>query len=530
MAKTESSAVTNFINSVRGEMSGGGYLPPRPPTSRPTLPGPQGGGLPAPSRAHGTPAPDWMMKARRAAGTQPPPIPKQPPRLAKATTPPPIPSDARGSAFERPAVRAPSQLIVPPDLDNADETAPNETFELSEVGESGAVRGADVDAAIDAVTGHGWAADEPASADASLDIDFDSSPEIAPALPAPVLNLDDVGDLEPRRDLDDDSMQFDRPARRKLGIFLFGGALLAGGAAVAAYIALSGPQVGGDTAASASRAAPAGATDSEPAAIPAATPAPVATPVESAPAPAAPMAVPAATAQAEPATPAPAEAGVVLHRASFTSEPSGATVTLVMNGKPIVLGTSPVDAQLDPSKSYEVVFTMPGRETVLRSIVFDGSGELAIAAALGEAGSGPVATAEPIAAVDPEPEAAPEPEPKPEPKKVTRSERKKKSARRSKRRSSRRATRTARRSSKARSSIPSGRGILMINSKPPCDIIVDGKATGKKTPQRSLALSPGKHTIKLVNRSYKIAKSFRVRIKKGEKTRVIKDMTDRISR
>ena len=71
-------------------------------------------------------------------------------------------------------------------------------------------------------------------------------------------------------------------------------------------------------------------------------------------------------------------------------------------------------------------------------------------------------------------------------------------------------------------------GILMINSKPPCDIVVDGHSTGKKTPAPRLSLSAGKHTITLVNRTYNIKKSFKVTIRAGAKTRVLKDMTDRI--
>jgi hypothetical protein len=69
-------------------------------------------------------------------------------------------------------------------------------------------------------------------------------------------------------------------------------------------------------------------------------------------------------------------------------------------------------------------------------------------------------------------------------------------------------------------------GTLMLGSKPPCDIIIDGKKTGKKTPQRSLQLKAGKHRVTLVNDEFGIRKSFSVRVRGGGTTRVIKDLLD----
>ncbi|MCE9571767.1 MAG: hypothetical protein K8W52_01290, partial [Deltaproteobacteria bacterium] len=68
-----------------------------------------------------------------------------------------------------------------------------------------------------------------------------------------------------------------------------------------------------------------------------------------------------------------------------------------------------------------------------------------------------------------------------------------------------------------------GKGTLGIGAKPPCDIIVDGKSTGLTTPQRSLALAAGPHTITLVNRANGIKKTFSVSIQAGASTKVVKD-------
>ncbi len=71
-------------------------------------------------------------------------------------------------------------------------------------------------------------------------------------------------------------------------------------------------------------------------------------------------------------------------------------------------------------------------------------------------------------------------------------------------------------------------GVLMLGAKPPCDIFIDGKKTGLKTPQRVLRLPPGRHKITLINREHKLRDSFRVSIQSGKKTRIIRDMTSKI--
>jgi len=71
-------------------------------------------------------------------------------------------------------------------------------------------------------------------------------------------------------------------------------------------------------------------------------------------------------------------------------------------------------------------------------------------------------------------------------------------------------------------------GVLMLGSKPPCAIHIDGRDTGLTTPQRSIELTAGSHKVSLVNDAFNIRAEFSVEIASGEKTRVIKDMSDRI--
>jgi len=71
-------------------------------------------------------------------------------------------------------------------------------------------------------------------------------------------------------------------------------------------------------------------------------------------------------------------------------------------------------------------------------------------------------------------------------------------------------------------------GTLMLGAKPPCDIIIDGKRTGMKTPQRSIKLSTGTHHVILSSRTFGLRSTFKVKIASGKTTKVIRDMSDQI--
>jgi hypothetical protein len=71
-------------------------------------------------------------------------------------------------------------------------------------------------------------------------------------------------------------------------------------------------------------------------------------------------------------------------------------------------------------------------------------------------------------------------------------------------------------------------GTLTLGSKPPCDIFIDGKATGQHTPQRDIKLSVGRHRITLMNNEFSIKETFNVDIKADAPEKMIKDYSDRL--
>jgi hypothetical protein len=66
-------------------------------------------------------------------------------------------------------------------------------------------------------------------------------------------------------------------------------------------------------------------------------------------------------------------------------------------------------------------------------------------------------------------------------------------------------------------------GILMISSKPPCTIVIDGARTGLVTPQRSIPLRSGTHRIMLVNEERHISDAFEVAISPQRPTKIVHD-------
>jgi hypothetical protein len=84
------------------------------------------------------------------------------------------------------------------------------------------------------------------------------------------------------------------------------------------------------------------------------------------------------------------------------------------------------------------------------------------------------------------------------------------------------ATRTA--AAEPASSGAGGSGTLMISSKPPCEIWIDGKSTGLTTPQRSIPLSAGSHKVTFVNSASNIHKTVPVAIKADQPTKLIQNL------
>ncbi|HEX3759089.1 MAG TPA: hypothetical protein VHW23_10300, partial [Kofleriaceae bacterium] len=76
----------------------------------------------------------------------------------------------------------------------------------------------------------------------------------------------------------------------------------------------------------------------------------------------------------------------------------------------------------------------------------------------------------------------------------------------------------------ARADAPAGQGTLMISAKPPCEIVIDGRATGLTTPQRSIALAAGSHRITLLNSEKSIRKVVNVQIVANTTAKIIEDL------
>jgi len=74
---------------------------------------------------------------------------------------------------------------------------------------------------------------------------------------------------------------------------------------------------------------------------------------------------------------------------------------------------------------------------------------------------------------------------------------------------------------------PASEGELAISAKPPCEIAIDGRPTGHRTPLASLHLSAGAHRVSLVNLEYRINESMTVVVHPGEVARLIEDYSNR---
>jgi hypothetical protein len=220
---------------------------------------------------------------------------------------------------------------------------------------------------------------------------------------------------------------------------------------------------------------------------------------------------------AQPVAAAPVEVAPApkLADVRIDSAPAGATVMLVDNGKQSFLGTTPIATSLDPSRSYDVVFTLDGRPS--KTTHFDPSASQHLEVAFDKAVVAPAPTPAPVAVV-PKPAptpapvaAAPKPAPTPAPAPVQHH--------------------VAARAPAAQIADPGfdappsgGNGTLMVSTKPPCDIMIDGQSTGLHTPQRAIPLSAGAHKITFVNAAEHINKTVSVSVSADHTTKLIKDL------
>ena len=198
----------------------------------------------------------------------------------------------------------------------------------------------------------------------------------------------------------------------------------------------------------------------------------------------APAPVPAAT-----VTPAPPPTPPVTHPALTTvrveTQPAGATAMLVDDGKTTLIGTTPVDAELDRTREYDVILTLEDHETHIEHLDPSTNQHVLVVLAAEE---------------------APAPAPTPAPVHHHHNNAKK-------------AERTVVAEKQAAS------GSLKVSSKPPCSIVIDGKTTGLTTPQAAITLAVGHHDITLMNADEGIHLTTEVEITADHSTRLVQDFT-----
>jgi hypothetical protein len=188
-------------------------------------------------------------------------------------------------------------------------------------------------------------------------------------------------------------------------------------------------------------------------------------------------------------TPSPAPVKPAMVTVHIESLPGGATATLLDNGKPTQLGMTPLDAELDPAKSYDVVVSLDGRTPRVQHLVPAQQQDLVFA--FDDDVAKPAV--KPVAHV----------EARVEPKHADRHVDKHVEP----------AVEAA------------AMGSLKIASKPPCAIAIDGRATGKMTPQASLSLAAGTHEITFTNEEQGIQITTSVEIKADKATDLFQDFT-----
>jgi hypothetical protein len=302
--------------------------------------------------------------------------------------------------------------------------------------------------------------------------------------------------------------------RSVVGKLVFPVALLVSvGIVVGAYVAFGGDRSAAhDDLATAAPAVTAAEPSAVPAAAPTAPPGP-SLPAVTAAAPAAPAVTTAPAVTAPSVTPAPSVAPVPaspeLVDVRIDSVPAGATVTLVDRGRTQLIGDTPVDTAVDPSREYDLVFTSASAPPHVEHIDPRTTRRVQIALGNHDGADHPEDAAPPPAeraavehaAVEHAPveraparTSRPRPEPRPEPR------------------------------AEARSELSAGQGTLMISSKPPCEIVIDGRTTGMTTPQRSISLSAGNHRITLINSEKSIHRAVSVQIIANTTAKIIEDL------
>ncbi len=246
-----------------------------------------------------------------------------------------------------------------------------------------------------------------------------------------------------------------------------------------------------------------------------------------------------------------ASAGLVDIR--FDSQPQGANVVLVdrEHDSTSVVGTTPVRVAIDSRGKYDAIFTLSGHPPRLLAVSpsaphlvadFSISDPAAVSAAAARAPTG-VAVTEPERHSATNPDAASAVEPATEPVAVTtggasptpetvaevskpEALKDKNSKRTGKRPRTKGSTDLDEDEDEGpvRGVDPSALGRLTISTKPPCQVLVNGKAHGT-TPLRELELPAGIYKITVVNKESSINETIAVRVTAGKETKFVQDYT-----
>jgi serine/threonine protein kinase len=209
---------------------------------------------------------------------------------------------------------------------------------------------------------------------------------------------------------------------------------------------------------------------------------------------------------------------------SFESTPPGAIVSLIVDGKRQTLGESPATQKLDPTLSYQVLFEKPGYVSLNRTLTFTGGDAEKIVVNLEKVG-GAVAIAPLVPPVaHPNPPQGPVTSPRNTPVDNTPKEPKQPKL-----------PVEPKETPKEPKEAPvvadaGGKGTLLIGSKPPCQVFIDGSDQGTTTPHKFADLAAGKHKITLTNNDFGIRESFFVEIKADAVTKEIKDYTSKMKK
>jgi hypothetical protein len=191
--------------------------------------------------------------------------------------------------------------------------------------------------------------------------------------------------------------------------------------------------------------------------------------------------------------------------ATFTSDPAGADVTLIVNkDREIVLGSAPITRKLDPRNSYEVRFDKRGYVSRTESVPISGRSEERVSAVLERATRTTAVRSGNDVRIN------------------------RNTGKDTGKQGGDDGGKSGGDTGGGSDATETRTGTLMLGSKPPCQIFIDGKDTGKKTPQRDLTLPAGRHKITLINNEHGIKESFSVTIKPGQTVKEIKDLTDRM--